>query len=250
MTKHEQPRKRQDTNPEKSEQGFDFSSVEIVDSAASDFKPYHIFNKFHAVTDIPELVYDPKCGLTTVQKRGYWEADRYFTMHLQQELTKLGFLPLNDDEKIRVTNNGLCYSYKDANGLIGQLRDSLVFLFSSSTDLKQPMPLANFEEEYTEQGKAVLENMPILVFMHYDGPITVSCDNWTFELDLEAYYCRKDAFVFKGLFKAHYVEHGKYRLEPIFDKYVFNVSDALEAKPVTDDDWTPSVEVKYKSSYD
>lgn len=230
---------------------FDFSSIDIQDSAASHVKPYWIFNKFHAVTDIPELTNNPYCRLTTIQKRGYWEADRYFTVHLKSELAKLGFVPFNYDEKIRVTNRGLLWTCKDANGLLGQLRDSLVFLFNSSTDLEQPMSLANFKEECAEQGKAVLENMPILVFMHYDGPITVTIyGGSTVELDQEAYNCRKDALVFKGVFKAHYVEHGKYRLERIFDKYVFNVSGALEAEPVSDFDMTESVEVKYKDTND
>lgn len=206
---------------------FDFGKIEVDDDDLAEFIGFYdqFRRAMHEITDIAERSQQPK-EATTVWRKGYWEAGRYFTMHLEQQLQELGYHPLTDSPEKNLNLN----KRLDVNGFIGMLGNAMVFWFDLNQDLDKPIKLANFKKYAVGIGISIMENTPIIVFQQYDGPIATTipeAPKITVELDQEAYCCRKDAVVFRGVYKATKVEEDKYQLERIFDKYFFNIDNAF-----------------------
>lgn len=213
---------------------FDFNEInEEPETFGSDLKKL-ISCEFHKVTDIPEL--KAKVAETTVRKSGFWQADRYFTMQLNEVLKSQNFDPYN--KKLELI--GGTFVGDDSNGLLGMLGNALAFCFGFNEDLEKPVKLTGFKEEASVLMASWLENMPILVFQQYEGPIEVTCYDVTFVLDQEEYQCRRDAVVFRGVYKAHPADGNKYRLERIFDKYYFGIPQKA--------DGNSAIDVKFKTA--
>lgn len=206
--------------------GFDFNQIEIPDTFEMMWEQTQKYLNFeiHKITDIPEVY--ANVTPTTIQKMGYWQADRYYTLHLDKALQALDnpkFESFTDEIEVR---GGHLIS-KDVNGLVGICGSMPVFRFSASEDLDNPVKLMNFKKETEIDPVSWLENTPVIVFQQYDG--TIASDY--IELDQQAYNCHKDAVVFKGVYKVQQVEDGKYQLLRIFDKYIFNLNNMLNFDP-------------------
>ena len=223
--------------------GFDFNLIETEDIFESMDRSYFgaLYHEFHKTTDIPEIFHNPDIECTTVEEKGFWEADRYFTMHLERALQRLGFEKFDNEQKL--LGNSLI---SVDNNVSGVLNGAFVLCLGFKVNIDNPVHLMSFERDYEQIGNEILENTPFIVFQHYDGPISVTYHESILELNQPEYKCYKDAMVFKGVFKAE-KDGDNYRLKKIFDKYFFNFNGAISFNK-KENDYYPSDELKVKCS--